>query len=130
MEFKQCKAAPGDLYRPCLQEARICPVEHDTFSDAATGWVPYAWIEALDQEWLFIATDSSVAAFRRSDLPVHWSERFRSPAGNLVLAQEIDTHGSPGDTPLDRVSRLNWPLDAVAPLPSIPARTRGDGVLR
>jgi hypothetical protein len=102
-------------------------VLHDTLADDDGSWIPYAWIEALEQEWLFIATDYSVAAFRRSALPRHWSERFKSPAGNLVLAQEIDSHGSPGETPLSHVSRLEWPLDghalrAVHPLPAAAGR--------
>ena len=72
--------------------------------------VPYAWIEALDQEWIYIGTDENLAAFRRRDLPARWCERFRTAAGNLILAQEIDSRGSPGDTPLDMVARLAWPL--------------------
>ena len=72
--------------------------------------VPYAWIEALDQEWIFIGTDDCIAAFRRRDLPSRWCERFKAPAGNLILAREIDSRGSPGHTPLDLVNRLEWPL--------------------
>ena len=122
----RANADPRASLGPCIKRGFV-QVQHDTNSDT-TPWVPYAWIEALDDEWLFIATDSSVAAFRRCDLPRHWSERFKSPGGNLVLAQEIDTRGSPGDTPLDRVSRIEWPLDAVEPLPSGRGQSRGDAL--
>jgi hypothetical protein len=79
-------------------------------SSTSSDTVPYAWIEGLDQECIYIGTDENLAAFRRRDLPARWCERFRTAAGNLILAQEIDSRGSPGDTPLELVVRLSWPL--------------------
>ncbi|CAH2602947.1 conserved protein of unknown function [Rhodovastum atsumiense] len=78
-------------------------------------WIPYAWIEAVDQDWIFIATEENVACFRREELPCGWGTCFRAPSGNLILAQEIDSRGSPADTCLDEVNQLDWPLaDAPA----------------
>jgi len=86
-------------------------MQQNTAADAnIAGWIAYAWIEAIEQDWIYIGTGENVARFRRQDLPPRWGDRYRSPMGNRILAQEIDSRGSPGNTALDAVERLDWPL--------------------
>jgi hypothetical protein len=72
--------------------------------------IAHAWIEALEEDHIFIGTAGSIAGFRRQQLPPRWSDHYRAPEGNLALARKIDCHGSPAETPLDQVNRLDWPL--------------------
>jgi hypothetical protein len=59
---------------------------------------------------LFVGTESRIAAFRRASLPAGWSQRFRTTAGNRLLAREIERRGSGGKLPFALVIRLDWPL--------------------
>ena len=76
---------------------------------AGVDQVPHAWIESLEDGFIFIGTHSRIAGFNRQRLPPHWSAFFKAPEGNLALAQKIDRHGSPAETPLALVARLDWP---------------------
>jgi hypothetical protein len=77
--------------------------------------IRYAWIEAIQEDCIFIGTDGRIAGFRRRHLPSCWRDHFKAPQGNLTLAQAIDDHGSPAETPLELVIRLGWPLAEVPP---------------
>jgi hypothetical protein len=59
---------------------------------------------------LFVGTESAIAAFRRASLPADWCQRLRAPAGNRLLAREIERRGSAGNMPFALVVRLDWPL--------------------
>ena len=72
--------------------------------------IPHAWIEALEEDHIFIGTADCIAGFKRQQLPPRWSDHYKAPEGNLALARKIDCHGSPAETPLDQVNRLDWPL--------------------
>lgn len=76
---------------------------------AAVDHVPHAWVEALEDGFIFIGTTGRIAGFSRRKLPSRWSDHFKAPEGNLTLAQKIDRHGSTAETPLDQVARLDWP---------------------
>jgi len=39
-----------------------------------------------------------------------WCDHFRTPTWNRLLAETIDSPGSPGHTSLEQVNRLDWPL--------------------
>jgi hypothetical protein len=71
--------------------------------------VARAWIEALDEEWLFVGTGSSLGKFRRAALPPDWGRTFSSATGNRRLARDIDRRGSAADVDPDSVSELDWP---------------------
>jgi hypothetical protein len=89
--------------------------QYATESVTKNDLVPYAWIEAIDEDHVFIGTADSIACFILRNLPPRWGERFKGAFWNLILAQTIDSYGSPGGTPFDRVSRLDWPLIGNSP---------------
>jgi hypothetical protein len=83
--------------------------------DSEVDSVPHAWIEAIEEDCIFIGTDDCIAGFSLPDLPPRWGGRFKAPGGNLTLAQEINCHGSPSETPFGLVNRLDWPLSEHSP---------------
>jgi len=70
-----------------------------------------AWVEAIDQDRVFLATSDGIACFLRRNLPAGWKLWLDAADGRRALARLINHDGSPAGTPFDAVKRLAWPAD-------------------